>query len=178
MRLIWILQHAVAVATVLVVAISPATSADVEVEFTRDIRPIFSEHCVECHGGVKQVADLSFVYREQTLSVIEPGDPDDSHIIERVESEDVEQRMPPPNMAVVLRGTKLSYCGNGSVRAQSGRDIGLSNPREGALLQRQNDTIGAVNPSTTSYLPGSRTMGYSHRPMHRQTVGCVASRST
>ena len=107
MRLIWILQHAVAVATVLVVSISPATSADVEVEFTRDIRPIFSEHCVECHGGVKQVADLSFVYREQTLSVIEPGDPDDSHIIERVESEDVEQRMPPPEHGRRLTGHEV-----------------------------------------------------------------------
>ena len=82
------------IATLLLV-VTPETWGDSEVQFNRDIRPILHEHCVACHGGVKQAADLSFVYRDQALAVIEAGDPDGSYLIERVMSEDEEERMPP-----------------------------------------------------------------------------------
>jgi len=29
------------------------------VSFNDDIRPLFSTHCVSCHGGVQQASDLS-----------------------------------------------------------------------------------------------------------------------
>lgn len=32
------------------------------IDFNRDVRPIFKQHCAACHGGVKQAAELSFVY--------------------------------------------------------------------------------------------------------------------
>ena len=48
------------------------------VDFNRDVRPIFVQHCTECHGGVKQAADLSLVYEESLAAVVEPGSPDDS----------------------------------------------------------------------------------------------------
>ena len=31
------------------------------VDFNRDVRPILSEHCTACHGGVKRARRLSFV---------------------------------------------------------------------------------------------------------------------
>lgn len=67
-----------------------------QVDFNRSIRPLLNEHCVACHGGVKQAADLSFVYHDQALSVIEPGAPEDSYFLERILSSDEEERMPPP----------------------------------------------------------------------------------
>ncbi len=71
-----------------------------EVSFNRDIRPIFVQHCLACHGGVKQAAELSFVYPASVLPpdgwVIEPGDPAASELMSRVVADDPDVRMPPP----------------------------------------------------------------------------------
>jgi len=71
-------------------------SPNAPVEFETEIRPIFNAHCVACHGGVKQAADISFIHRDSALAVIEPGDPDDSTLIDRVISDDEYEVMPPP----------------------------------------------------------------------------------
>lgn len=65
------------------------------IDFDAEVRPIFTKHCTACHGGVKQAADLTFVYEDSIEYTIEPGSPDDSYLIERVEADD-ETRMPPP----------------------------------------------------------------------------------
>ncbi len=54
------------------------------VDFNRDVRPIFNQHCVACHGGVKQAGGLSFVYADSVLAVIDPGSSEDSYLMERV----------------------------------------------------------------------------------------------
>jgi len=71
------------------------------VNFDRQIRPIFTQYCTSCHGGVKQAGDVSFVYANQVLPpdgwVIEPGDAEASLLIERIRSDDPDERMPPPH---------------------------------------------------------------------------------
>ena len=71
------------------------------VDFNRDIRPILNEKCVACHGGVRQLADVSFIYREETLGkgksgrpTVVPGSPRASELMARVTSHDPETRMP------------------------------------------------------------------------------------
>ncbi len=66
------------------------------IDFTRQIRPILRNHCLECHGGVKQTADLSFIHRDTALEVIVAGNPDESLLIERIQSKDADEIMPPP----------------------------------------------------------------------------------
>jgi mono/diheme cytochrome c family protein len=66
------------------------------VDFNKQIRPIFTRHCTACHGGVKQAAGFSFVRAELAMDSIEPGDADASYLFERVIEEDDENRMPPP----------------------------------------------------------------------------------
>lgn len=68
-----------------------------QVDFKSQIRPLLNEHCVACHGGVKQAADLSFVYKDQVDMVIEAGDSENSYLLERVVSDDDDERMPPPD---------------------------------------------------------------------------------
>ena len=75
--------------------------AAVAVDFSRDIRPIFNQYCVSCHGGVRQKSDVSFIYREEALgkgasgrATIVPGRPDASELIARITSNDPEVRMP------------------------------------------------------------------------------------
>src|SRR5687767_7336507 len=72
-----------------------------QVQFNRDIRPIFNQSCVSCHGGVKQQGGVSFIYREEALGkgksgrpTVVPGRPRASELIARVTSTDPETRMP------------------------------------------------------------------------------------
>src|SRR5687767_15957963 len=72
-----------------------------QVQFNRDIRPIFNHSCISCHGGVKQQGGVSFIYREQALGkgksgrpTVVPGKPNASELIARVTSTDPETRMP------------------------------------------------------------------------------------
>ncbi len=44
-----------------------------KVEFSRDIRPIFNQNCVACHGGVRQKNGVSFIFREEALGVGKSG---------------------------------------------------------------------------------------------------------
>jgi hypothetical protein len=71
------------------------------VDFNRDIRPILNEKCTACHGGVRQLADVSFIYREEALGkgksgrpTVVPGNPRASELMARVTSHDPEVRMP------------------------------------------------------------------------------------
>src|SRR5215831_12287557 len=86
------------------------------VDFSRDIRPIFNQNCVACHGGVRQKNGVSFIFREEALGkgksgrrTIVPGDPDASELISRVTSKDPDARMPyhaaalPPAEIALLR---------------------------------------------------------------------------
>ena len=86
------------------------------VDFSRDIRPIFNQNCVACHGGVRQKNGVSFIFREAALGVgksghrtIVPGDPDASELMARVTSTDPDTRMPyhapplPPEQIALLR---------------------------------------------------------------------------
>jgi hypothetical protein len=76
-------------------------SARDRIEFSRDIRPIFNQNCVSCHGGVRQRNDVSFIYRDEALGVgksghrtIMPGNPNASELMVRLAANDPEDRMP------------------------------------------------------------------------------------
>jgi hypothetical protein len=76
-------------------------SARDRIEFSRDIRPIFNQNCVSCHGGVRQRNDVSFIYRDEALGVgksghrtIVPGNPNASELMARLAANDPEDRMP------------------------------------------------------------------------------------
>ncbi len=71
------------------------------IDFSRDIRPIFNQSCVACHGGVRQKNGVSFIYREEALGrgksgrpTIVPGHPERSELIARLTTRDPEARMP------------------------------------------------------------------------------------
>ncbi len=81
---------------------------ETKIDFGRDVRPILNEHCLACHGGVKQAADVSFIHRDAALAVIEPGNPEDSILIERVRSEDESEVMPPPEHGLPLNSEQIA----------------------------------------------------------------------
>jgi hypothetical protein len=81
-----------------VLATAPSFAAD-SINFNRDIRPILAEHCFACHGPDRKQrkADLRLDIREAVLEsdAIVPGKPDDSSLVERIESTDPTLIMPP-----------------------------------------------------------------------------------
>ena len=94
-------------AVALVFASVPIATAEREVQFNRDIRPILSENCFSCHGPdeAKRMTSLRLDTPEAastTLSggrrAIDPGQPESSEIYVRVASRDPIRRMPPEAM--------------------------------------------------------------------------------
>ena len=82
-------------------SVSPA-DAD-PVNFQREVRPILSDNCFQCHGPdlKTRLAGLRLDSREEVFaqrssgSLIVAGDPDASLLYQRVSSEDPGRRMPP-----------------------------------------------------------------------------------
>ena len=73
-----------------------------DVDFKRDIAPILEERCWYCHGDDEQESNLRLDLRPQMLrggdsglSAIVPGKPDNSYLIELINHNDDEMRMPP-----------------------------------------------------------------------------------
>ena len=70
------------------------------VQFNRDIRPILSDKCFSCHGigSEDPAADLRLdQFEAATESAIVPGDVEASEVVARIESDDPDSIMPPPD---------------------------------------------------------------------------------
>ncbi|MBI2685579.1 MAG: PSD1 domain-containing protein [Acidobacteria bacterium] len=89
--------------SLLFVLICLAANGQEPVRFNRDVRPIMSDTCFRCHGPdrASRMANLRLDLREEALkpnrkglAPIVPGDPEKSHIIQRIFAADG-QVMPP-----------------------------------------------------------------------------------
>jgi len=79
-------------------------------DFGKDVLPIFSEKCFQCHGPDDQNRKAEL--RLDTLAgatrdlggyaAVVPGDPDQSTLINRIEHLDPDEMMPPPDSELVL----------------------------------------------------------------------------
>lgn len=77
-----------------------------QIEFNRDVRPILSNNCFQCHGPDEEAreAELRLDVREEALKVaasgavpIVPGDVKQSELVRRIVSPDAGEVMPPPD---------------------------------------------------------------------------------
>jgi hypothetical protein len=68
------------------------------VEFNRDVRPILSDTCFQCHGPdkAKRKAKLHFDTEEGARTAVVAGKPGESELIRRITAADADKRMPPP----------------------------------------------------------------------------------
>ncbi len=44
------------------------------IDFNTQVRPIFNQHCIACHGGIKQASGLSFIRRATVTAKAESGE--------------------------------------------------------------------------------------------------------
>lgn len=72
-----------------------------KIDFNTQVKPIFNKKCITCHGGVKQKAGFSLLFREEALGntksgkpAIIPGKPGESELVRRINEQDPDERMP------------------------------------------------------------------------------------
>ena len=69
--------------------------------YNKDIRPILSDKCFQCHGpdSAKREGDLRLDIREEAVKAkaIVPGNPQASEMISRIHEKDPDEVMPPPD---------------------------------------------------------------------------------
>ncbi|MEO1529322.1 MAG: PSD1 and planctomycete cytochrome C domain-containing protein, partial [Planctomycetota bacterium] len=89
-----------------------APSAGGEISFQRDVRPILSDHCFACHGpdAATREADLRLDVAASAYesNAVTPGSLDESEIWGRIQSDDPDLRMPPPEHHKELTGQQKS----------------------------------------------------------------------
>lgn len=67
------------------------------VSFKRDVAPIIFNACCRCHQGGSPAGDFDCTTYESFLTMIEPGDPENSHVLNLVTGKE-EPRMPRGNL--------------------------------------------------------------------------------
>jgi hypothetical protein len=72
-----------------------------KINFNAQVKPILNKKCIACHGGVRQKADYSLLFRAEAIAKaksgkqgIIPGDAAGSEVIKRITSSDPDERMP------------------------------------------------------------------------------------
>ena len=88
-----------------------STSLSMDVDFEKDIKPIFERHCVSCHGPEK---DESFRIddRDDALAYVEAGSSEDSDMYLLLVTDDEEELMPPPEDGIPLTKEQIELVKN------------------------------------------------------------------
>jgi len=88
-----------------------------ELSFNNDIRPILSNRCFACHGPDEDTIEAGLRLDshgaatkklDSGITAIVAGDPDQSEMMNRIMSEDLDVRMPPPHFAKGLTPDEVS----------------------------------------------------------------------
>lgn len=103
----------------LALTIVPRASAQDEVDFQRDIRPLLSDRCFKCHGpdGEARQAELRLDVKESAfrqaesgsdLRLLEPEHPERSELFLRISSRNADTQMPPPDSKLQLSANEIA----------------------------------------------------------------------
>ncbi len=98
---------------VLVLALAPVAQAaePTPVDFSRDVLPVLSDYCFQCHGpdANSRKAKLRLDDKASPFDrgVIVPGKPKESSLVERITSTDPDSVMPPPSLKRKLSAQQI-----------------------------------------------------------------------
>ena len=142
------------------------------VQFNRDIRPILSDNCFQCHGpdSAQRKADLRLDVEASAkrdvggVRPIVPGNLDQSELIRRITTADADERMPPADSGKKLSPQQIELLTRW-IRAGAplGKALGLSAARATAAPGGVARPIGSAIRSTRSCWRGWRPRGCRRR---------------
>ena len=82
-----------------------------DAKFNRDIRPILAKNCFACHGLDDDAREADLRLDDRAIAIaaeaITPGEPDESELITRIESDDPDTKMPPPDSGHQLTAKEI-----------------------------------------------------------------------
>ena len=87
----------------IILSLAPLIEAEEqEIDFRRDVQPIFKSRCYECHGEDAREGGVrlsnrrdAFLQGDSEQRIISPGNPAQSYLLERVQTDDEDLKMPP-----------------------------------------------------------------------------------
>ena len=131
------------------------------INFSREVRPILSENCVACHGPDDKKREAKLRLDDETsakatrdgAAAIVPGHPEKSAIIERIESKDPDDVMPPPKMHKTVSGPQLAvlkeWIKQGAKWGKHWSYETVQRPKvpsvQGSLISGQEGKLGAID---------------------------------
>ncbi|MDB4523257.1 DUF1549 domain-containing protein, partial [Akkermansiaceae bacterium] len=135
-----------------------------EVDFGRDVLPIFSAKCASCHGGVKKTSGFTFTnYRtlfapaKSGAIPIVPGKPENSEVIARIGHADPDERMPPEGDA--LEPEEIETLKEWIASGAEWQEHWAFAPRNLGIRPRNKNTIWPVNGIDQYVLANLETAG-------------------
>ncbi|HCS54861.1 MAG TPA: hypothetical protein DIW81_25295, partial [Planctomycetaceae bacterium] len=90
--------------------------AEEQIDFNQQIRPLLSDRCFACHGPDEEhreggfrldVQESAFGHGDSEETILVPGHPEKSLLIERITSEDSSLRMPPQHAKAQLSDQQI-----------------------------------------------------------------------
>jgi hypothetical protein len=96
--------------TVALLLCSTGTLTAQDIDFQRDIRPILSQACFQCHGPdeMHREGELRLDTREGILEAVAAGAGAASELVKRITSADSEIQMPPPDSGKILKSEQIA----------------------------------------------------------------------
>ncbi|WP_231756598.1 PSD1 and planctomycete cytochrome C domain-containing protein [Lignipirellula cremea] len=169
-------------ATLLVIALLAGQPCQAgEIDYSRDIRPILSDNCFQCHGpdeGSRE-ADLRLdlkadLFRQQDgHAIVAAGKPDGSELFRRIAADDADERMPPSDSNLSLSATEIAtikaWIEQGAVYKQHWAfepPVAPTPPPVAAtvvLLEKQQATMPA--PASDASVPAAELIDWGQDPL-------------
>lgn len=149
------------------------------IDFGRDVLPILSDHCFQCHGPDEKSrqADLrlddreSLFHRPNATTVVIPGDSPRSLLFERVVSSDPDLQMPPPTSKRQLSKHQIELLRRWIDRGATwGKHWAYEPPRAAELpaVQRKDWPINEIDTFTLAKMESERIVPSPEAP--RETL--------
>ncbi|WP_161604598.1 DUF1553 domain-containing protein [Roseiconus nitratireducens] len=149
---------------------APTCGAEPKVEYLREIKPLLAEKCYSCHGVLKQESGLRLETRSLMMdaSVVQPGNPDASLLMQRVLADDAE-RMPPPGEGAALTNHERSllrrWIEQGAVAPEESVPQGPESHWAFSRIERPRDRDASLPDSVDGFLTrGQQAKGLQPLP--------------